>query len=441
MSEYMVNAGCGRITGTREGEAYVFRGVPYAKPPVGALRFAAPERLEPFEEIFHADQYPNRSAQTPWDAPDGFYTKEFYADPVYRTPISEDSLYVNIWTPELDPEEKLPVLFYIHGGGFMGGCGHEIEFRTDVYAKRGVVLVTINYRLGIFGYFAHPWLDNEDAVSCGNYAVLDQIAALDWVRENIAAFGGDPDNITICGQSAGGMSVQTILASRLADGKYKRAVIQSASGYPNVVMKVMPLAEAFEQGELAVRYAGVSSLAELRALTMEELLAVQGKILMEKMTGETGLPFSPVIDGKVLTETITDAIANGHMNPVPVIIGCTKNDITVTPQEAASRDSMIHRSNVAYSLKSEEISQNPAYVYQFCRDLPGDSAGAFHSSELWYTFGTLHENWRPNTEGDFALSEEMVSCWSNFAKTGDPGNGWELCTEEHPFVKVFDVKA
>ena len=244
MSKKIVHTNYGDIQGNKEGACFVFKGVPYALPPIGDRRFRAPEKPEPFETVFEADTYPNRSAQIPWDSPDGFFKKEFYSDKIYETLISEDSLYLNIWVPDKCKADKMPVLFYIHGGGYIGGTGHELEFRTDAYGKQGIILVTINYRLGIFGFLAHQWLECEDASACGNYAVLDQIAALDWVRENICYFGGDPDNITICGQSAGGMSVQTLMASRLADGKYQKAIIQSASGYPNYVANVVNLEEA-----------------------------------------------------------------------------------------------------------------------------------------------------------------------------------------------------
>lgn len=440
----MIQTKYGTVRGVKEGECTVFKGIPYAKPPIGGLRFRAPQKPDVFTGIYEADKYPNRSAQAPGGSSDSLYKKEFYEDTVYETPISEDSLYLNIWAPEGRAEEKLPVLVYIHGGAFLGGTGHEVEFRTEEYAKRGVILVTINYRLGIFGFLAHPWLAEEDGAACGNYGILDQIAALDWIRENIASFGGDPENITICGQSAGGMSVETLLASRLADGKYRRAIIQSAGGYPNDIVNNETLEYAMNLGEYAIELAGVSSLDELRSLTTEQLLKAQDRVIMKSFQSGRGLPYAPVVNGTVLTDTVHGQIEKGQMNPVPTMIGCTKNDITVTPEEIESGDSKIQRSDVNYSLMNEKLLGNPAYVYYFKRELPGDKAGAFHSSELWYMFGTLKNCWRPMTEKDYELSGEMLDYWSNFVKTGDPnGEGlkkWELCVEENPFVKEFDVE-
>ncbi len=443
MEKQIIQTKYGTVRGVKEGKCLVFKGIPYAKPPVGGLRYKAPQKPDVFVGIYEADKYPNRSAQAAGGSSDSLYKKEFYEDTVYETPISEDSLYLNIWTLDEEADEKLPVLVYIHGGGFVGGTGHEVEFRTDAYAERGIILVTINYRLGIFGFLAHPWLEEEDRTACGNYGILDQIAALDWIKENISAFGGDPDNITICGQSAGGMSVQTLLASRLADGKYHRAIIQSAGGYPNDIVNNETLEYAMNLGEHAVKLSGVGSLNGLRDLTMEQLLAVQDQIIKESFQSGRGLPYAPVINGEVLQDSVQGHIERGQMNPVPTMIGCTKHDITVTPEEIETGDSKIQRSDVNYSLINERLLDNPSYVYYFKRELPGDKAGAFHSSELWYMFGTLKECWRPMGKEDFALSERMVDYWSNFVKTGNPNGGelerWELCTEENPFVKEFDI--
>lgn len=434
----------GSFKGLKEDNCYVFKGIPYAKAPEGELRFKAPVKTELTEEIIIADKFGNRSAQAVWDTPDGFYKKEFYWTVENETPISEDGLYLNIWTKEPDKEKKMPVIFYIHGGGFLGGAGHEIEFITDEYAKRDVVLVTINYRVGIFGFLAHPWLYEEDPVACGNYGVLDQIAALDWVRENIVQFGGDPENITICGQSAGGMSVETLIVSDMTAGKFQKAIIQSASGYPCYVVNNELVEDAFGLGLSAMKLAGIDSLEELRSATMDKLLEVQGRIVMEGFKSGKGIPYAPVINGFVLKEHITDAIRNGNMNRVPTIIGCTKNDMTVTDEELKAGKSRIYQSDIDYSLMCEKVINLPAYVYYFKRDLPGDDAGAFHSSELWYTFGTLDKCWRPMEEGDYELSREMLDYWSNFARSGNPNgfglDGWLPCTEKEKFVKEFDKK-
>ena len=207
----------GSIEGLERKGYALFLGVPYAKPPVGALRWHRPLPPEPWEGVREAKAFPNRSMQEIHEDP--FYDKEFYDEAAYQTPVSEDSLYLNIWTPAKSAGEKLPVAFWIHGGAFMGGFGHEKEFDGAAYCRRGVILVTVNYRLGSWGFLAHPLLSAEAAAEggpavSGNYGILDQIAALRWVRENIGAFGGDPENITVFGQSAGGMSVQTLPQAR-----------------------------------------------------------------------------------------------------------------------------------------------------------------------------------------------------------------------------------
>lgn len=441
----IVSTNYGDIQGVKEGECIVFKGVPYAKPPIGKLRFCAPQKPEKYQGVYQADSYPNRSAQQPWDSPDGFYKKEFYTDEIYETPISEDSLYLNIWIPKEYKNKKMPVLFYIHGGAFVGGTGHELEFRTDAYAKQDIILVTINYRLGIFGFLAHPWLEQEDRTACGNYGILDQIAALDWVRENIEYFGGDSENITICGQSAGAMSVETLLSSELADGKYHRAIIQSAGGYPNYILDMASLERAMKLGEYAMECGSVKSIEELRSISMEHLLEIQSQVMLKGFQKGNGLLFSPVVNGIVLKDTITGTLEKGQMYRVPTMIGCTRHDITVTPEEAEEENSRIHQSDVDYSIMNEQGQNNPAYVYYFRRSLPGDDAGAFHSGELWYTFGTLGSCWRPMTEADHSLSNEIISYWSNFIKTGNPNGAelepWELCTKKEPNVKIFDIKS
>lgn len=229
----MVEIRQGKLRGVEGTYADIYRGIPYAKPPVGELRFHAPEPPEPWEGIYAADTFSCICPQLGQE-PGSFYEKEFYSDPAFMPPQNEDCLYLNIWTPKSEEprreEDLCPVAVWFHGGGFIDGFGSEIEFDGEAYAKRGIVLVTVNYRLGLLGYFAHPDLTARDGHS-GNYGLLDQIAAIDWVRENIAAFGGNPDQITIFGQSAGGMSVRALISSPLMKGKVRGAILQSCGGY------------------------------------------------------------------------------------------------------------------------------------------------------------------------------------------------------------------
>ena len=431
----------GILEGIPHEEYTEFRGVPYAQPPVGALRWHRPLPPEPWEGVREAKCFAARSMQEVHEDP--FYDKEFYDEPAYMTPVSEDSLYLNIWTPARSAGEKLPVAFWIHGGAFMGGFGHEKEFDGAAYCRRGVILVTINYRLGPWGFLAHPWLSAEagaeggPAVS-GNYGILDQIAALRWVRENIDAFGGDPENITIFGQSAGGMSVQTLLTSPLTRGMFARAILQSCVG----LSYDHDLRSAEELGLWFARNAGAESLEELRALTPEQVFAAAGPVIMAGFP-KMELPYTPILDGWVLTEGYDEAMNEGGTHPVPTIAGSTLNDIA-TEREAVERGERgkVYAGTQAWAQAQKQLGR-PVWLYDFRRQLPGDEAGAFHSSELWYMFGTLDRCWRPMTEGDHELSEQMLDYWTNFMKTGDPnGEGlprWEAFTTIGN-AAVFDVK-
>lgn len=444
MAKTLIITKYGPIEGIREEGCIVFKGIPYAKPPIGNLRFAAPGEPKPFKGIYKADHFGNRCPQIQWNSPQDIYKKEFYNESVYATTISEDSLSLNIWVPDKACDEKLPVAFYIHGGAFLGGTGHELEFRTNAYAQRNVILVTINYRLGLLGFFAHPWVYEEDATACGNYAVLDQIAALKWVRMNIAEFGGDPDNITIFGQSAGAMSVQTLLSTSYTKGMFSKVIIQSAGGYPSILQRDISLEEGFEIGKRVVELAGISSLQELRDLPIEHILEIQESIIMESMQAGKGLPFAPVINGHVLENGYNWLAENAKTHDVPTMIGSTRHDIMVTEEEIRNCNSKMKQSCIGWSFMQEKIGRVPSYVYYFRRDLPGDTSGAFHSSELWYMFGTLKNCWRPMTDGDYDLSSRMMGYWTNFMKTGNPNDGilgeWKTCSSKDNFVMELDVK-
>jgi para-nitrobenzyl esterase len=436
----------GKISGVKQDGYTVFKGVRYAKPPVGELRFAPPAEPEPWEGIQRADTFGKMCAQ--FNSNDeGFYKKEFYSHPDFQFEMDEDGLFLNVWTPADSSTDRLPVAMWLHGGAYMGGCGSELEFDGEALAKKGVILVTVNYRLGALGFLAHPWLTKESPnhVS-GNYGTLDQIAALRYVRENIAAFGGNPESITVFGQSAGCMSTQTLITSPLSRNMISKAILQSGGGYHFPLFANKTLADAERAGERFVACTGAKSLEELRALPVERILQAQVMFFMDalKSGAVDGLPFAPVIDGYVLTEGYDTAIENNNIAHADYLIGSTRNDITVTSEMlAAGEKSPVYQSSAAFSLKLEELGRAPAYVYYFTRQLPGDDAGAFHSSELWYMFGTLDRCWRPSTEADYALSDRMVSYWANFIKSGDPnGEGlpaWEKHSMGNPFVEILDI--
>lgn len=442
----MVNTVYGKIKGIEKKDYSVFLGIPYAKPPVGELRWKAPQTPESWEGCLEATSFPNRSMQST-EKDGGFYDKEFYDEEIYETPVSEDCLYLNIWTPAKSSGEKLPVAFWIHGGAFTGGYGHEKEFDGEAYCKRDTILVTINYRLGVWGFFAHPWLtdENEHHVS-GNYGILDQIAALQWVRENIEAFGGDAENITVFGQSAGCISVETLVASKLTGDMISKAILQSGLGLE--YRKTLQEAEA--DGKLIEEFASVNSLAELRKMPAEEIMLAEKKFLEKSYEESPNLPFVPIVDGYVLETDHTSLLKDGEWKDIPYLAGYNANEYGESPESATQGEyGIIHKACIEFARQTEELGRKAPYLYYFSRQLPGDNAGAFHSSELWYMFGTLKHSWRPFTEADVKLSEKMLDCWTAFMKTGSPSIGipiarklstWERYSSQNPYVKELDVE-
>ena len=440
MGEKIIVTKKGKLTGVNMPGYTVYKGIPYAKPPVGDLRWKAPQEAEPWEGVYKADKFSTICYQLGQEA-GSFYHKEFYSEPEFLSPMSENSLFLNIWVPDTETEVKLPVAFWIHGGAFINGYGHELEFDGEAFTKKGVILVTINYRLGPFGFLAHPWLsaENEESIS-GNYGILDQLAALNWVYDNIASFGGDPEKITVFGQSAGCMSVQTLVSSELSKGKIAGAVFQSAGGYHAGINRDRTLKEAEELGLEFSGLCEVNNLEQLRNLPPERIMdkfVEQSRIYSEK--GNPGLLLIPVIDGYLLKEGYDDIVDHNKHLSIPYMIGSTKNDLGVT-KEMLRNDvkSQLYKGCINWSLKQEELNREPSYVYYFTRSPLGDDEGAFHSSELWYVFGTLDRSWRPKTEEDYILSEKMIGYWTNFVKTGNPnGPGleeWPPCTKVNPYV-------
>ena len=433
----IIETSCGKIRGVKKDGVILYKGIPYAEPPVGDLRWRPPVEKTPWEGVLMADDWKNKCMQPPNDFPP--YGHEFYSDPEYERPMSEDCLYLHIWAPE-EPG-KYPVAIWIHGGAFITGYSSEIEFDGEAYARRGVILVSVEYRCNIFGFLCHPWLSKESPQDIsGNYGILDQICAIRWVRDNINAFGGDPENITIFGQSAGAMSVQTLLVSPLAKGLMQRAILQSGGSYGEGLHTDLPLRRAEGYGLALSDLLGANSLAEMRDVDAETLLRTFPAFAerVEKEAG--GLFLIPVIDGCVLKNGYYEAMDDGEEAEVPCLLGSTKDDILCSPGDERE-DSVLYRGAVSFSRKLEESGREAAFVYRFARDLPGDDLGAWHSSELWYMFGTLGRCWRPFTAHDEALSEMMLDFWTAFMKTGDPNtgrrNGWRRCTAEDPFVMEF----
>ncbi len=436
----------GSIQGIQKEGYTVYKGIPYAAPPVGELRWKAPKALTPWEGVYHADTFGAMSIQSlpdPSHPITGRFHKEFYSNPEFIPPMSEDCLYLNIWAPDGAKDAKLPVAFWIHGGGFGGGFGSEMEFDGEAFCKKGVILVTINYRVGILGFLAHPWLnqENERGIS-GNYGILDQIAALTWVYENIEAFGGDKNNITVFGQSAGSMSTQVLVSSPLTGNMIAKAILQSGLDCEKNFLYTPTLEEEAQLGELFTELAGADNIDALRGLSTEEIMAAKGRMDEKTWQMGKGIVVVPSVDGYVLTEKVCDVYKKGTMKAIPYMAGCVTNDLGTKPEEEKQKNpGDILEECISWCQKQEELGRR-AYAYHFARRLPGDDWGAFHSSELWYTFGTLSRCWRPMEHHDYEISEEMVTCWTNFMKTANPGGegagGFWPCTKEDPFVKVFE---
>lgn len=440
MDDLTIKTTKGLVEGLQADGYRIFKGIPYAKPPVGELRFRAPQEAEPWEGLKSAKEFSRICHQNKIEST-GLYGIEYYSQPEWIPEFSEDCLYLNIWLPE-DAKAGItnyPVALWIHGGAFLSGYGSELEFDGEAYAKRGVILVTINYRLGVWGFLNHPWLADEAGGRCGNYGILDQIMALKWVRDNIAFFGGNPDCITVFGQSAGAMSTQTLVSSPLTKGLIHRAILQSGGGYPSGLSKDTTVAEAMKVGAKFVELTGVSCLSELRALPPEEITAISRDIIKWSVQSGRGfLAFLPTLDNYVMTSGYQETQDRGLLPVIPYMIGCVEGDSQMSPMLACN----LKQNCINWSINEQRLGRKPSYVYYFTRRLPGDDNGAFHSAELWYMMGTLHRCWRPMEERDYALSDRMMDYWTNFMKTGNPNSEglpeWKACTTEGQEYIVLD---
>lgn len=436
MSLQMVQTAYGTVQGTREdgAAAVLFKGIPYARPPIGNRRWKRPEKPESWQSVRVCDHFSPTSIQggknaNPYAA---FYDKEFY--PVVM-PSSEDCLYLNVWTPAASPEDRLPVMFWIHGGGFGGGYGHEMEFDGEAFARQGVILVTINYRTGLFGFMAHPELsaENPEGIS-GNYGIFDQIAALAWVRENIAAFGGDSDRITIFGQSAGAKSVEILCATERTHGMMQRAVMHSGGGI-GAIREDQTLAGMERIGEEIFRFMGADSLEAMRAMPAHALQEAIQDFRPSTLKG-FGLYLVPNIDNVLLDRVSADKILRGEHNDLDYMLGFNRDELAGFTQ--------MEQGVFRFAENQVRHGRRPAHVYSFERKLPGDDAGSFHTAELWYVFGSLGRCWRPFTDGDYRLSKQLVSYWCNFAKTGDPNGDdvpeWPAWLSERRAYQMLDLE-
>ncbi len=447
------------VTGS-DSAVKVYKGVPYAAPPVGDRRWRPPEPVRSWDGVRQADSFAPGCVQhvagsrPPW-------TEEF----MHQGGVSEDCLYLNVWTAAADGAAPSPVLIYIHGGGFGEGSGSVAVYDGERLALKGLVVVTINYRLGVLGFLAHPELTAESAHGAsGNYGLLDQVASLEWVKGNIAAFGGDPDNVTIAGQSAGAISVYLLTASPLAAGLFHRAIVQSGPGglasfgLSSTRTMAVPLAEAEARGVELAAARGAASLRELRAMPVDSLTAAPGA---------PSVRLGPVIDGYFLPNDIATIYARSEQNDVPLLTGFNADEASAFPgygtatveqfrttarrrygdsadtflslypastdEDAgiAQMSSQRDAAAVALGLLAAErasTSETDAYLYYFERAIPWPEHpefGAFHTAEVPYVFNNLESLDRPWEQVDRDLADAVATYWANFAATGDP-NGYGL---------------
>jgi len=448
----------GPVTGALEdGGLRVYKGIPFAAAPVGARRWQPPQPVTPWTEPRPANAFGAQCMQ-----------RRMFADMVFRADgMSEDCLFLNVWTPARRATERLPVLVYFFGGGFTAGDGSEPRYDGASMARRGIVALTVNYRLGVFGFLAHPELTAESARhASGNYGLLDQAAALAWVRDNIAAFGGDPRRVTIAGESAGSIAVSGLMASPLSKDLIAGAIGESG-GMIEPTFAPVPLADGEKTGVTFASTTDAQSLAELRAMTAQALLDA---------TARPGTPRFPItIDGYFLPKSAADIFASGQQAHVPLLAGWNSQESgargvlgqgEATPENYAKavRDLFRDQGDTALKLypgtSADEVQQSatdlasdrfiafstwkwidahsrtgtkPVYRYFYLRPRPamrpekgntGPARGAAHSAEIEYAMGNLAGNdvyaW---SQDDYKVSETLQGYFANFIKTGDPNGG------------------
>lgn len=440
----------GLLRGATEDGVSRFLAIPFAAPPTGENRWRAPQSAAVWQGARDATHFAANCQQDVMGGKLGFgaWTPEY----LIEGPVSEDCLYLNVWTPAGKAGAKLPVLYWIHGGGFVSGGASVPIYDGAALAAQGVVVVTVNYRVGIYGFLAHPELTKEGGGSSGNYGLRDQIAGLEWVRRNIAAFGGDPAKVTIAGQSAGAASVHDLILSPLAKGLFRGAIAQSGSG---MGMNPVEQSVAEAKGLRLEKVTGATSLADLRKLTPDQLSEAVRKPAL-------AMGFTPTADGVVMPADPLAAARAGKYNNTPVLTGLVADEgSSIAPQSyrptdpeayrravrqrfGASADRMLEvypadtpassapalardraiASMLAWADERRRSGSRPIYAYLFTHVEPGPDAakyGVFHSSEIPYVFNTLEKApGRGFTPQDRTIAHVVGRYWINFVKTGDP---------------------
>ncbi len=452
--DLQVKVDSGTVEGKQEGTIRTFLGIPYAAPPVGDLRWKAPAPAAKWTGVRPAKEFGAHCMQG-----------NVYGDMTFPDPgNSEDCLTLNVWSPAKKADAKLPVMVWIYGGGFVAGGTSEPRQHGEKLAGHDVVVVSMNYRLGVFGFLVHPELAKESGRnSAGNYGLLDQVAALEWVQRNIAAFGGDPANVTIFGESAGSFSVSAQMASPLAKGLFQKAIGESGGAFFSSGLKFEPMAVREEKDlKLVSAKLGVQTLPELRAIPAQKLLDA----FFKPGDNDLNFAFDPDVDGYFLPESVPAIFAAGKQNDVPLLAGWNHDEgsFEVSGPQKPTMETMKATAQKEFGTKADEfLKLYPAttdaeakrsmedfagdrfiawstwrwleaqattgthsiYRYRFDLGPPSEpnapDMGAFHSAEIGYVFGQLDPNakakWRPE---DRQLSELMQKYWSNFARSGDP---------------------
>ncbi|WP_348823142.1 carboxylesterase/lipase family protein [Flavobacterium aestuarii] len=454
----------GRLQGTAEDGLLVFKGIPFAKPPVGDLRWRAPQPVKKWDGVLQVNKFAPGPIQG-GNPPSG---------------KSEDCLYLNVWTPAKSAKEKVPVLVWIYGGGFGAGATSEASYNGKNLAKKGVVLVSIAYRVGQLGFMAHPELSAENPKNVsGNYGLLDMIAGLQWVKENIAAFGGDPNKVTIFGESAGGIAVSMLCASPLAKGLFNGAISQSGGSfgpsrlttYPGENMKTLKVAE--NEGLDYMKSAGVASIEKLRSIEADKLPAGRGW---------------PITDGWVIPDDQYKLYEAGKYNDIPILIGYNSDEgasftRTKDPKEFVSsvetrygkfaenllkaypvsdssvpktardlsRDAAFGWQTWSWARLQAKTGKSKVFFYYFDQhpDHPKDSPyygfGSYHGQEVAYVFVNLDASNPQTSKSDLAVSDLMGTYWTNFAKYGDPNGkdipNWPAFNNSDPKLMYFNNSA
>lgn len=437
----------GIVTGKKAGNPAIsgFLGIPYAKPPVGELRYAAPQPAEPWEGERACTEFGPSCIQS--FRPGG---------KTYQ--ISEDCLYLNVYTPADSPEEKLPVMFWIYGGGFGGGTSADPEMLGEHLCKKGVVVVTINYRCGVMGFFALPELEQKNG-RVVNAGTLDQIAALQWVHDNIAAFGGDPERVLVFGQSAGGMSTRMLLTSPLTKGLISRAVIHSGGGL-NEADPIRPKRDFMaicQKTMEALGWTYADMMTRDAAQINNKMMQTAREIIPENEVGY----FQPFIDEYSILEVPGKLIARGQYPDIPIICGTVAGDSWMFSRKVKDQLSGLayfrgfsYASSQAWAQLQVKLGRTPIYTFYMDRKQPprpamgmgrhgGPPYGADtpHSSDISYVFATLDVRGLAYQPLDYAISDIMGTYWTNFAKTGNPNADglapWPVYTAETPWAMHF----